>query len=495
MATGYQAGAKNFPPITVADQAALRAGASQYFIDSALASIVATQNAAAVDLTSGSSFYRWDAASVVADDNFFVIKPTDIAGAGRWVALTLATPKLLTQFLTASRDNAFVYSHPQSVNAAGLASSFTAQQGRAGFIGGKFTIAAGSGGTPGTELGGGIDLELQQLVGGSSSALRLLMGASGVLATLARDNAAAGLLWTLGSQNWKVTCAAVDFSATAAIGLTSSGSTVTLKSGTGDMFFDASTKTFNYRSGAGALGRADVNDSAGACSMTWQSGVTSVALNSPSNIRTQIGSTTYIEASLVAASRNVVGLCVGANLDTTKMPANTGNGVLFWGHAGTAPTANPNTTGIILYAESSFGLRSRESNGFNEQITTIDKTNNGGTTKKIERWIERITTTANTIATIGLIKTTQLTGKGCALCIARLTGYDTSGDTIFSAVRMITVKAISGALTVNSSTMGTDVGAPAITIDVSSDVRFRITPPNANDTRWSVHFDLYYVEH
>lgn len=77
-------------------------------------------------------------------------------------------------------------------------------------------------------------------------------------------------------------------------------------------------------------------------------------------------SATMIEATEVAAGRRVVSLCLGADLTTTEMPANSGDRVGYLANCATAPTANP-VSGGILYCEGG-ALKYRGTSG---TITTL----------------------------------------------------------------------------------------------------------------------------
>jgi hypothetical protein len=57
-----------------------------------------------------------------------------------------------------------------------------------------------------------------------------------------------------------------------------------------------------------------------------------------------------VEVAEVISGNAVVALVRGSALTSTQMPANTGNGVIYIANAGTAPTANP-VSGGILYCE------------------------------------------------------------------------------------------------------------------------------------------------
>jgi hypothetical protein len=61
---------------------------------------------------------------------------------------------------------------------------------------------------------------------------------------------------------------------------------------------------------------------------------------------------TYLELAVLATNREVLSLMLGSNITTTEMPANTGDKVIFLATATTAPSANPSSAGIIVYANS-----------------------------------------------------------------------------------------------------------------------------------------------
>lgn len=206
-------------------------------------------------------------------------------------------------------------------------------------------------------------------------------------------------------------------------------------------------------------------------------------------IRLQDNSVTWCEVARVAASRNVVGLAVGANLDTTKMPANTGNGVLFIGNAGTPPTATPNNTGCGLYSEAT-QLRSFCSTNDWEGITSLVGT---GYTKTIkDRNVDNATTTSSTSTfTAGTIRAGYMTGlTGAGTAIVCVKGYR-AGDVIIHK-RDLKFSVVAGVPAVlgTPATLGTDTGAATtIAFDVSTDLRVRVTPPDSTSTKWSCTID------
>lgn len=71
----------------------------------------------------------------------------------------------------------------QRTSGAGGNWTIAGQQGFAGSIGGKLILQSGYGGTLGTNLAGGIDLDLGQTASGASSVLTLKAGASGTIGT------------------------------------------------------------------------------------------------------------------------------------------------------------------------------------------------------------------------------------------------------------------------------------------------------------------------
>lgn len=77
--------------------------------------------------------------------------------------------------------------------------------------------------------------------------------------------------------------------------------------------------------------------------------------------RVQTGGNTMLEATEVSAGQRVLALARMNTLNSTQMPANTGDGVVYVGDAATVPTANP-ASGAILYSEDG-ALKARDADG------------------------------------------------------------------------------------------------------------------------------------
>lgn len=84
-------------------------------------------------------------------------------------------------------------------------------------------------------------------------------------------------------------------------------------------------------------------------------------------LRLKCANVTMIEAAEVVAGNKVIALGRKADLTSTQMPANTGDGVIYLSNAATVPTANP-VSGVILYATAG-GLVSRGTSGTITQIS------------------------------------------------------------------------------------------------------------------------------
>ena len=336
----------------------------------------------------------------------------------------------------------------QKTSGAGAAVTIAGGQGSSGNVGGKTTVGANNGATPGTNLAGGVDIELGQTVGGVS-ALASVVANGTTLCTFQQTASAQceisnlALIWLKGASGCLI--------------------------GSND---DAV--------------RIYCNQSDGTITIKGTSGA----------VRIQDTSVTWLEMARVAAGRNVVSLAAGANLDTTKMPANTGNGVVFLANAATAPTVSSDSTGTIIYGESS-QVRVRETNGFASALNYIDDSA-GGTLKREIKSLGRATTSSTTITTITTIRAAQMPGKGCGIAIIRGFGYDTVTDTVSGHFcRRVVILSVSGALTiVDDDPIGTDaLGGGTLTIDVSTDVRVRIQCKDTSNTRWTATVDMHYVEH
>jgi hypothetical protein len=187
---------------------------------------------------------------------------------------------------------------------------------------------------------------------------------------------------------------------------------------------------------------------------------------------------------------------VGAVVDTTKMPAGTVDGGVFWGKAIAAPTVVPDNTGNQFYVDpTTLALCAYEHGGTLHHITAYDKSlaaSPSAAAVTIKTPTARFKTTANSIATIATILSADIPSKSVGSALVEIEGRDTVDDTTFQAWRQVQWdKTGAGTLTVNSNTLGVDRGAIAgVTIDVSTDIRIRVTPTKNDDIRWwvRVHF-------
>lgn len=173
----------------------------------------------------------------------------------------------------AAGASSYTWSWTQDATAAGGALTIAGQQGAAGSIGGKVTIQAGYGGTPGTNLAGGVDIDLGATVTNASSALRLLAGSGAPIGTikgtgyLQIENDGTG-----GPANNGVIIKA---NGVGILTLQTGGGSSIVSVESGSAQFTLATGALNYYR-SGLLARSDVYHNAGANTLTWAAGVTSV---------------------------------------------------------------------------------------------------------------------------------------------------------------------------------------------------------------------------
>ena len=332
---------------------------------------------------------------------------------------------------------------------AGAAVVVAGGQGSSGNVGGKTTVGANNGATPGTNLGGGVRVQLGQTVTSVSSAFDIYAGATELVAI----NSNASYLY-----QQKTTGGTAGYQAQSGVIVGSNDDTV----------------------------RAYFNQGGGTVAITGTNGA----------VRLQDTNVTWLEVARVAASRNVVGLCVGANLDTTKMPANTGNGVLFVGNAGTVPTASCDSTGLILYSEAS-QLKARNTTGVISDVSLSDISVTSAARKQ-RLYYEALATTTSTAATaLTTLKASQHTGKGAGVAYVRIIGYDTAADRVDVSERSVRYKVVAGVMSVVSTqTIGADDGTQTFSTAVpATDIELRIAASNTNSTKWTIEVDDLYTEH
>lgn len=208
-----------------------------------------------------------------------------------------------------------------------------------------------------------------------------------------------------------------------------------------------------------------------------------ITSDSANGHRSQVSATTWSEVALVAAGRTVVGLALGANLNTTKMPANTGNGVIAIGNATADPTAVPDTSVCGLYASGTQLKTFRSGNAW-ESLNSVIGSGYSKVYKdrEVGPAVTQASTSVFTAASIRAAFFTGLTGVGVA--IVKVKGYK-AGDIVVN-VRLLKFSAVSGTLAVlTSQTLGTDDSASVTSFDISTDLRVRVTPADSTSTKWS----------
>lgn len=134
--------------------------------------------------------------------------------------------------------------------------------------------------------------------------------------------------------------------------------------------------TVQAQAGQAATGVGNNGGAGGPLLISGGAGGTSAAATAGINgpVRLQLGVTnqTMIEAAnLVAAGQRVVALCqIGTGITTVQLPANSGDGIIWIGNAVAVPTANPSSTGIVLYAVTS-ALNARDTKGTVTALTSV----------------------------------------------------------------------------------------------------------------------------
>lgn len=182
------------------------------------------------------------------------------------------------------------------------------------------------------------------------------------------------------------------------------------------------------------------------------SGSATAGINGP--VRLQLGATnqTMIEAAnLVAAGQRVVALCqIGAGITTAQLPANSGDGIIWIGNAVTVPSANPSSTGVVIYAATS-ALNVRDTRG---TVTALSSVSSGTVNTQAQHQLlftqyGRLTVTGTSV-TVNIPLPTPTTN--CQLQVTGLIKIQAAGtlnavgDT-FTDVKSATFKNVAGVVT------------------------------------------------
>lgn len=268
-----------------------------------------------------------------------------------------------------------------------------------------------------------------------------------------------------------------------AVAISAAAGTCTMTGETGASV-TATTGALTLAATAGAASMtAGTTTAVTATTTATMTGPTSASMTSTNSTRLQVSAVSMVEAALVASGRRAVGFCVAGNLDTTKLPANTGDAVAFWGNCATVPTSVPNNTGCGIYADAGQLMTYRSTNAW-EALNSVVGT---GYTKALkDRTVgDAVTQASTSVLTAGTIKATYFTGlTGVGVAIVKVKGYK-AGDVVVN-VRLLKFAVVSGTLSVlTSQTLGIDDSASVTSFDVSTDLRVRVTPADSTSTKWS----------
>lgn len=196
--------------------------------------------------------------------------PMRDAGAVTRFTWTLAAA-LVAQAPSTATSVAF--NQAQATAGAGAAWTIAAQRGFAGSVGGKLTLQAGYGGTLGTDLAGGIDLDVGQTVGGSTSTLTIVGGASG---TILQILGGPGNTATIRNQGAGAGLAGIRIEAVSGvISISSQAGFSCFIGATGGVLLEQTATTAVWYVNS-AVTRTETLASAGACAVSWAAGCTSV---------------------------------------------------------------------------------------------------------------------------------------------------------------------------------------------------------------------------
>lgn len=206
------------------------------------------------------------------------------------------------------------YSQTQASSGAGAAWSIRAQQGFAGFVGGTLTIGGGDGGTPGTNLAGGTDVQLGTLVATIGAKLRVLNSGTSQVeiytngANTFIDHPDAATQFTI-----RALANALQFtSSTSQVGFTSAG-TQAFASSTAGLVVNWSTSTGLARQdGMNATGSVTYTHGAAVTSVNWVQAQHVSAAGNPMVVRAQQGFAGFVGGRLTLSGG--VGGTPGTNL-------------------------------------------------------------------------------------------------------------------------------------------------------------------------------------
>jgi hypothetical protein len=211
-----------------------------------------------------------------------------------------------------------------------------------------------------------------------------------------------------------------------------------------------------------------------------------------------LGTNRMVQAAEVAASRRVLGLVGSGDLNTTKLPANTGDRVIYIEATSTPPT----TGGALLYARSS-GLWTKNQDGYDFQLGTNPNPYVWGNNAEglVLEYRNKLTTTSGT-ASIAFAKSLLDTGFfSCTIKVeATILGRQSTAENA-------SVHNLSRSYIVNSSSVATSIGseistspvttggasgwtAPSITTSGSS-LRVLTGANSATNIVWFVYVRLY----
>lgn len=216
---------------------------------------------------------------------------------------------------------------------------------------------------------------------------------------------------------------------------------------------------------------------------------------------TTIGDTfTMVEVATLATNREIVSLCLGADLTTTQMPAGTGDKVTYVANATAVPTTGTPDGGTILYSGANLGLAAKTV-GQAETTVAVQGDTTVVTRKLAEvKVCDTIVTAAVTQVSILEIDTTAINGAAadnCALLVRiKGVGIQTgAGGYGYAFERVAVFLRRSGTLTLLAGSSGNGdadglfgdtVEVPTVlTMDSSANlIRLRVAPGSTTSTTW-----------
>jgi hypothetical protein len=201
--------------------------------------------------------------------------------------------------------------------------------------------------------------------------------------------------------------------------------------------------------------------------------------------------------AIAGSAGDVLGICSGAAVNATKMPAGTVDRGVFWGKANAVPTVGCDNTGNQLYVDpTTLAVCAFEHGGTLHHFTAYDASLAAAPSAApvtIRHPTARYKTTATGAVTIAKILGADIPSKSIGGAIVRVRCRDTVDDTAFQGLRQVEWdKTGGGTLTCTVTTLGADRGSLCtLSITVSSgDIIIQVNPSKADDIRHYVKVDF-----